>query len=441
MLKRVYEYFWEAFHIFFRHYNFPCELGLIKVGNPDSSSPVFLSGNYTLTVRRLLRVLAGTDCYLLVANARGSNVWCAAGMNEFSEHDVIDAITVAGLSGLVKHRKVIAPPYAAPGVDTRAVRARTGFTIVWGPTHLDDIPRYITNGYKRTNDMIQVQFGFQDRMEQALSTSLAYSMTIGLLAIFWPRYILGVIALIWIVYCFSFSLWYVFPVERWRVHTLSIAVVLSAALSAFGLWRGWSAYDFWVWEPTLLVVVTLMALDACGSTAIYKTTLRHWIEEGNYQSLFDPVIDPARCTNCMACVLVCPKDVFAGLRSTPKKVVSVKPDECIECLACVKQCYDDAIYNRSGRYKGDVKSIANLHHLMTRDWRHLEVEDRWIGAPTRLRNGLPVIADDAARLAAGSGAHPGPPRAVDKGSGRLVIATRAIRAAPVREDAARDEGE
>src|SRR5437868_4598237 len=101
-MRKIREFLWELFHIFFRHYNFPCELGLIRVGNPDAKSPVFLSGNYTLVVRRLLRVLKGTDCYLLVANARGSNVWCAAGMNEFSEFDVVDAINVADLGRLVK---------------------------------------------------------------------------------------------------------------------------------------------------------------------------------------------------------------------------------------------------------------------------------------------------------------------------------------------------
>ena len=96
---------WETFHIFFRHFNFPCALGLRRVGNPNERSPVFLSGNYTLTVQRVLRKLRGCDCYLLVANSRGSNVWCAAGMNEFTEYDVIDVINVSGIKDLVRHRR------------------------------------------------------------------------------------------------------------------------------------------------------------------------------------------------------------------------------------------------------------------------------------------------------------------------------------------------
>src|SRR5262249_53339566 len=108
MLASIKDALWELFHIFFRHFNFPCKLGLIRVGNPNQHSAVFLSGNYTLTVQRVLRKLRGTDCYLLVANSRGSNVWCAAGMNEFSEYDVIDAINVSRLKDVVTHRRIIA---------------------------------------------------------------------------------------------------------------------------------------------------------------------------------------------------------------------------------------------------------------------------------------------------------------------------------------------
>lgn len=391
-MSRIKLALWELFHIFFRHYNFPRKLGLIQIGNPDENSPVYLSGNYTLTVHRLLRVLKGHDCYLLVANSRGSNVWCAAGMNEYTEHDIVDAINVAGLSDKVKHRRLIAPPYAAPGVDTSFVKKETGFRIFWGPTHLDDIPRFIKNGLKRTNDMIQVKFGLQDRVEQALATSLAYSLTIAVGLFFAPMYVLGVMAMIFWVYLTAFIFDPIFPEERNRKRTISIFLVLSACLAGLLSYSDATWQEHLLWQGTLLVVVLLMAMDGCGSSALYKTTVRHWLKEGNYESHFVPIVDPNKCTNCMACVLVCPKNVFAQIRSR-KKVVSVKPTECIECMACVKQCYDDAIYNRSGEYKGDVKSIPNLHEIMTRDWEYLKDELKWVEAPITIHAGLPVIAE------------------------------------------------
>jgi len=395
MIRRIRGFLWETFHTLFRNFNFPCDLGLFRIGQPGPHSPVFLSGNYTLVVERLRRALAGVDCYLLVANSRGSNVWCAAGMNEFSEHDVIDAINVAGLAGIVSHRRIIAPPYAAPGVNVRAVQRETGFHIQWGPTHLNDLPRYVGQNFKRTNDMLAVQFGFRDRIEQALANTCCYSMTIALGLLFWPKFVLAVMGMILVAYLFGFAFWYRLPEERgWR-HTSTLMLSLSAPLILFGVSRHWTPGAFLQWEATLLGVVLLVAMDACGSTPIYKTTIAHWLRHGDYESLFDPVIDPARCTNCMNCVLVCPKDVFAARRNGARKVVAVHPRNCIDCLACVKQCYDDAFFNRSGQYKGDVKSIPRLHEIMTRDWSHLRAEDKWIDHPTTIRNGLPVVAEAA----------------------------------------------
>ena len=53
--------------------------GLMRIGKPDRGSPVLVTGNFTLTVRRLRDALRGRDAWLLVANSKGINVWCAAG--------------------------------------------------------------------------------------------------------------------------------------------------------------------------------------------------------------------------------------------------------------------------------------------------------------------------------------------------------------------------
>jgi NAD-dependent dihydropyrimidine dehydrogenase PreA subunit len=385
--------FWEVFHTFFRHFNFPCRLGLIRVGNPDRNSPVFVSGNYTLTVRRLLRKLAGQNCYLLVVNSRGSNVWCAVGMNEFSEYDVIDAVRVTGIAQLVAHRRLILPVYAAPGIDVGKVKQESGFHVHWGPTHLNDLPRYIENGLRRTNDMYQVKFGLQDRLEQALANGTAYSLSFLLLLIWWPAFFVKTMGVMFGVFLFTFCLYPLFPEEKhWRRTLLQLAI-LCAGLLSFALWRGWPLDLMLRWEGVLAAMVLLAALDACGGTPLHKTGLDHWITKGNYHSMFNPVVDPDLCINCMQCVLVCPVVVFAARRTEEKTVVSVKPMDCEECLACVKQCPTDAIFNRSGLHKGDVKSIPRLEYLVKRDCSHLRGEDRWIGAPTQFRNGFPVVIE------------------------------------------------
>jgi NAD-dependent dihydropyrimidine dehydrogenase PreA subunit len=392
-MNRVRLILWETFHIFFRHYNFPCRLGLRRVGNAGPDSPVLLSGNYTLTVYRLLRVLKGFNCWLLVANSRGSNVWCAAGMNEFTEHDVIDSINIADLPSTVRHKRIIAPPYGAPGVDVAKVKEETGYRIIWGPTHLNDLPRYLDNLERRTHDMTLVQFGFRDRMEQALSTSLAYCLTIAIAAIFWPGYVFRAMGIIFFVYCFGFALWNFLPRERaWR-RTAAIAIILGGPFAAFTVWRNWPVTQVVIWEVILVFIIMLMAMDGCGSSPVYKSTIAHWLRKGDYRSTFSPIIDPGMCTNCMDCQEVCPTDVFARRREGDHRMVVVRPENCIECLACVKQCDDLAIFNRSGKLKGDVKSIENLDVLMARDWSHIADQDEWVGTPTAIINGYSVVVE------------------------------------------------
>ncbi|AXS41684.1 HgcAB-like fusion protein [Breoghania sp. L-A4] len=385
--------FYEIFHVLFRHFNFPCELGLREIGRPDEHSPVFLSGNYTLTVHRLLKRLSGIDCYLIVANSKGSNVWCAAGMNEFNEFDIIDAINVSGIKDKVLARRIIAPPYAAPGVNAKEVQARTGFKLVWGPTHFDDLPAYIAGNYRRTSEMTRAQFGFWDRMEQAVSTALVYAMTIFFLIFFFPAYTLITMGLILLFHLTWFALWDVLPEERLWLKTLSHFGVGVAGLALVGLFHDFTLSEFAIWTATIGGVVLLISLDGCGSSTIYKTTPRHWITRGDYRSHFEPIIDPVKCTSCYDCVYVCPKGVLARLPKGP--AVSVRPDDCIECLACVKSCHDDAFYNRSQQWKGDVKSIDDLQTIMTRDWHHLEDEMKWINAPTKYDKVMLVVDTDA----------------------------------------------
>lgn len=55
--------------------------------------------------------------------------------------------------------------------------------------------------------------------------------------------------------------------------------------------------------------------------------------------------DPARCTNCQACLLVCPHGVFIAGKPT---VVLAYPQRCMECGACQINCSRGAITVESG---------------------------------------------------------------------------------------------
>ena len=85
---------------------FPCSTGLMKIGNPGRDAPVLLTCNFGLTVERIKRVLEGLDVYLLVANSRGVNVWCAATGGLMTDHDVVSVLKTSGIEKFVDHRRV-----------------------------------------------------------------------------------------------------------------------------------------------------------------------------------------------------------------------------------------------------------------------------------------------------------------------------------------------
>jgi NAD-dependent dihydropyrimidine dehydrogenase PreA subunit len=382
---------WTVFHVLFRHFNFPCECGLVAIGHPTPDSPVFLSGNYSYTVHLLKRALRGMDAYLLVADSAGSNVWCAAGMNEFTENDVVDAIRVADLAARVRRRRLVAPPYAAPGVDVDFVKRETGFEIAWGPAHLRDIPAYAARGFRCTPEMRLVPHALSERFGNAMTTAMSYALTSLIVLVFFPRLIPGCLAVIFGVHALHALIFPWLPVERrWR-RTLVLLVVVSALLGAAAVWGAWPLATFLLWESILALYTILLAADMCGFTSIYKTTVTHWLRHGDYRSLFAPVVDPALCAGCGRCEEVCPKGVYARVESTGR-LAAVRPERCMECLACLKQCPRDAVFNTGAlRLKGDVKSIPRLNELTARDASHLRGEARWIAAEVETRDDRLVV--------------------------------------------------
>ena len=143
----------EVFEACFRMVPVPARTGLRIIGRPDRSSPVFLTGNYDLTVRRVRRALRGLDAYLVVANSHGVNVWCAASGGHLGTHQVVTALKVARLEERVVHREVIVPQLAATGIEGKQVRRRTGWIVRFGPADAKDIPAYLAADKKKTEAM------------------------------------------------------------------------------------------------------------------------------------------------------------------------------------------------------------------------------------------------------------------------------------------------
>ncbi len=57
------------------------------------------------------------------------------------------------------------------------------------------------------------------------------------------------------------------------------------------------------------------------------------------------VYDPAKCTNCLMCIFVCPHAVF--VRDKPV-VKIIRHDDCMECGACSVNCPTGALTVENG---------------------------------------------------------------------------------------------
>jgi len=144
--------------------NYMVEPGLYSVGTPSQESPVLVSANYKLTFDVLRKNLDGIDCWLLILDTNGVNVWCAAGKGTFGTDELVSRIDIVGLSTVVSHRTLILPQLGAPGVNAHEVSQRTGFTVTFGPIRAEDIHAYIANGYEATKEMRRVKFTLSDRL-------------------------------------------------------------------------------------------------------------------------------------------------------------------------------------------------------------------------------------------------------------------------------------
>jgi hypothetical protein len=205
------DYLWiTVLQTLLRVFPFPCKTGLRKLGNPGRDSPVLLTCNFRLTVERIRHALQGIDAFLLVANSRGVNVWCAATGGLLTNHDVISVLKTSGIGELVNHRQVILPQLAATGVEGNVIHQKAGWQVVWGPVYANSITDFLSGDLEKTPEMRTVTFRWPQRLEMAI----AWAFPISLLSlVVWPFWKAGVLPLATIVWVGSLILFLGFPLS------------------------------------------------------------------------------------------------------------------------------------------------------------------------------------------------------------------------------------
>lgn len=338
-----------------RGFPFPSKRGLIKIGNPGRNSPVLLTCNYHLTVERVKRAIKKIDCYLLVANSRGINVWCAATGGHFTSHDVISVLKTSGIEELVDHRNVILPQLAATGIESKVIQLKTGWKALWGPVYAKNIPAFINGNFKKTPEMRQVKFPVVQRIEMAVMWAFPFSVITGFIMFFlWRSAVVYTTILIWILPFLTFLF---FPVyAKWLNQNKKTAKfskytvifdfsrtflilwgLFMLLLVGYGILTGNLSSEF-IFRMGILsfIIILVLNLDLRGSTPVYKSGLHE-------DRLLKVVLDENKCKGAGFCEQVCPKNCYT-LDSNRHLTTIPRPEQCVQCGACIVQCPFDALY-------------------------------------------------------------------------------------------------
>ena len=140
------------------------EPGLYALGRPGRRSPVLVTANYKLSFDSLRGALPGRDAWILVLDTKGINVWCAAGKGTFGTKELVGRIGSSGLPGIVSHRNLVLPQLSAPGVAAHQVRELTGFRVLYGPIRSVDLPAFLDNELRATQEMRTKTFTMMERV-------------------------------------------------------------------------------------------------------------------------------------------------------------------------------------------------------------------------------------------------------------------------------------
>lgn len=144
--------------------HFMVDPGLYALGEPTSDSPVMVTANYKMSFDLLRQTMSHRDCWILVLDTKGVNVWCAAGKGTFATEELVDRIQASRLHDVVSHRRLIVPQLGATGVGAFEVKKYSGFAVVYGPVMVQDLPAFLDNKCRANAAMRVKKFPFRERL-------------------------------------------------------------------------------------------------------------------------------------------------------------------------------------------------------------------------------------------------------------------------------------
>ena len=253
--------------------------GLYAIGHPSQDSPVLVTGNFDLTVRRLVKAISGlVDAWLLVADSRGINVWCAAGGGYFTAEKIISALKSSHLAEIVHHQALILPQLCANGVDGNLIHEETGWIVRWGPVRAEDIPQYLAANCEKSDSMRWVRFPLKDRLEMVTATLGFYALLILLpVLIFWREYFWPVaLSLLGLSYLYAvIHPW--LPGRDGLLKSIPLALVALSGLFIYtAFWHPLPVAGLFNWALVLIGLSVFTGAELQGMSPLMRGEQANW---------------------------------------------------------------------------------------------------------------------------------------------------------------------
>lgn len=247
----------------------PMRTGLYKIGNPAKGSPVLVTANFFLTFTTVRKHLRGIDCYLLVIDSRGINVWCAAGKGNFSAGEIANSLRATRVAEIVETRTLILPKLSANGVKFRDIKRMAGWDAVFGPVYARDLPEYLRGENVLTENMKRVRFSLADRIWVAPPFALFIAFWFALpLFVFRNLYSPAVPAVALAAGLIFPIAFYILPTDRFFKKGLALGAAGAVGVTLLLLVGGAPARDIIMWALAIIGITLFVAMDFSGMSPV-----------------------------------------------------------------------------------------------------------------------------------------------------------------------------
>ncbi len=331
----------------------PVEPGLRAIGNPGRDSPVILTSNFHLTVRRVEKSLKNENVFLLVAPANGINVWCASEGGDLNTHSVITAVKTSRINERVDHDKIILPQFSASGIDLKMLKTETGRKGLFGPAYSKHIPAFLKDHHTVFENNRAV-FNLPFRLEMLLSMNFIIWFALAVVTVIVaPEKLLRVTGYFWLNGLILYAGFPLIPGKSgWlKAGVFSLVEIVAIALISIFAWQ-MPAFAYWKLMIGLTAINLMLGFDLKGIVAGYPSEAE-WLMKKLGMKSFGHLFsaekqgegkiqqDINKCTDCRICLMVCPKGVFEIVGKKNIRITNRR--ECFACNACVTQCPEDAL--------------------------------------------------------------------------------------------------